>query len=1136
MTYSVKSKCSGQRKTGGLMSFLGALCLLAIVLTMISAVPAFGQSITSGDIAGVVTDPTGAVVPNAKVSVTNDATRAAHNTNTNGEGFYRLPFLAPGAYTLAVSAGGFQPATRKVEVALGQTANGNIALVVSGTSTIMEVTTTPTHVDNADLSTNFGTEQISSVPNPGNDLSAIAQTSPGAIMNTQSGFGNFSTYGLPATSNLFTLDGQNDNDPFLNLNNSGATNLLLGANEIQEATVTNNGYSGQYGQLAGAQVNYVTKSGGNQFHGNAVYYWNGRALNANDFLNNLTSTPRPFDNVNQWAASVGGPIVKDKTWFFWDYEGLRVVLPTSNPAFIPTPAFANATIQNLQATNPTFVPFYQQMFNLYAGAPGAASAVAQPVSSDCAAVSAAFPGLFPAGTPCVSKFTSTAGNFTHEYLMALRIDHKFSDNDSIFGRVQTDRGIQATSTDPISPIFNVQSNQPEYQGQLGWTHIVNSTQVNEFKASGQWYSAIFTQPDRAAALAAFPTVLALGDGSFSALGGGATGASFIPLGQQFPQGRNVTQYQLVDDYSWTRGNHTWKFGANFHRSDVTDFDPSILASGLVTVNTLVDFFAGGNGTAFGGAGNLLQQNFPTRLTQPIAVYGLGVYAQDEWRVTKNLRLTLALRLDHNSNPVCGTNCFSRLTSPFTTLDHTNSANSPFNQTILTGFNQAYPGTDIVVWQPRLGFAYSPFANNKTVIRGGVGIFSDSFPATVVDTLLTNAPTLNSFTLNNVNFAGPAGPSAAAIAANAAFLAGFASGGTPNTIGVSPSFTTTDPRVRQPRYQEWNLEVEQNLGWNTVLSANYVGNHGIFEALVNTGLNGFSATGFGGLPTVAPDARFGTVNQIQSTGVSNYNGLTASLRHQFDRGLAFALNYTWSHALDEVSNEGLLPFNDTTDISPLAPFNPFNVRGNYGNADYDVRHYFSMNYVWDNALRHLFKWGPNAVFKGWTVSGTLFARSGLPFTVVDRAVGNTLQGSNFEGNIPAGLGFAIPANIVGPTSTSIACGGEATALPCLNSTGFAAPTSLFTNQERNQFRGPNYFDTDLSVMKYTYLTERMSVGFGFQFFNLLNHPNFDLPINDISNPGFGTIINHVNTPTSILGSFLGGDAAPRLIQLKAEFKF
>jgi len=1113
-------------------------CLTAVVLCLISAVPSFAQSITSGDIAGTVTDPSGAVVPNAKVTATNDNTGAVHTTNSNGEGFYRFSFLQPGPYSVSASAAGFQPAQRKIQVAVGIAANGNIALPVSSASTTIEVTAPPTQVDNADISTNFSQEQISLVPNPGNDLSAVAQTSPGVVMNTQSGFGNFSSFGLPGTSNLFTIDGSNDNDPFLNLNNSNATNLLLGANDVSETTVTNNGYSGQYGQLAGAQINYVTKSGTNQFHGNAIYYWNGRTLNANDYINNENQVKRPFDNVNQWAASIGGPIVKDKTFFFWNYEGLRVVIPTAGQVRIPTPDFENATIANLMATAPEAVPFYQNMFKLWNGAPNAAAGIPAGCGKHA-------PAPFNTGD-CRLIFQNVTTNFTHSYDTSLRVDHKFSDKDSVFARVQTDQGIQATFTDRINPIFNGLSDQPEYAGQIGETHVFSPNVINELKISDLWYSAIFKNADQAATLAAFPLRLRFTSG-FSSLGG---------IDNIFPQGRNVEQYQAVDDVSVTKGNHTIKLGVNFRRYDVTDFDYGIGTVGVAF--THVDAFFNDS------IDQTFTQTFPSRLSQPIALYGLGVYGQDEWRLGKKLKLTLALRIDHNSNPVCQTNCFARLTSPFTSLDHTNSENIPYNQTIQSGLHQAYPGTDIVVWQPRFGFAFSPFASNKTVIRGGIGIFADSFPATLVDPLSQNSPLQNTFVIPT----GPLAPASAgniaslASGANASFLGAFASGGTMNSISLTnpfffpPGFTSTDARVRQPRYQEWNLEVQQDIGWNTVLSANYVGNHGIFEAIQNNGLNAFwdDATfgpgGFGGLPEerdvngipVGPDARFATVNQIQSIGVSNYNGLVASVRHQFNRGLAFQVNYTWSHALDEVSNGGLLPFVASTVTSPLNPFNPFNLRANYGNADYDVRHYFSANYVWDNSLRHLFKWGPNAIFGGWTLSGTIFSRSGLPFTVIDGGTAGALNADNFGGTVPAQIAGSTAIGSCGKSTATIDAAGNANA--CLNFAGFTSPGSLSFNQARNQFRGPKYFNTDFTVMKSVKLTERASLGFGVQFFNLLNHANFDLPVNDISvgqnsplqQGDFGTIQSTVNTPTSILGSFLGGDASPRLIQFKAQFKF
>ncbi len=1095
--------------------------LFKLLLFTLVSVFAFSQSTTSGDITGTVTDPSGAVVPNAKVTATNDATALVHTATSNGQGAFRFSFLKPGSYTIAVTATGLQAPARKVQVGLGQVATANIAMALTTATTTIEVTATGLQVDNADLATTFSREAIAQLPNPGNDLSAIAQTAPGAVMNTQAGFGNFSTYGLPATSNLFTLNGQNSNDPFLNLNASGPTNLLLGTNDVQEATVVNNGYSGQYGQLAGSQVNYISKSGENAFHGNAIYFWNGSSFNANDYINNLSSTPQPFSNVNQWAASVGGPIIKDKTFFFFNYEGLRVILPTTAQVRIPTAEFQARTLANIAGSDPAALPFYQNMFSLYNAVQGSPSG-----TGTCSTLS-----VFTLAGPCFNTLQTTNNNFTHEWQTSLRIDHKFSDTDSIFARVQTDQGVQATFTDPINPAFNLQSDQPEYQGQLSHTHVFNANAVNEFKVSGQWYSAIFDNPDRQAALALFPTTLQFA-GGFSRLGG---------IDFNAPQGRNVTQYQIVDDFSLTKGRHTLKFGVNYHRNDVTDFDYGTFTSGLATAS--VDSFVAGQTDVF-------QQNFPSRLSQPIALYGLGFYVQDEWRATKKLKVTVALRLDHNSNPVCQTNCFAQLSAPFTSVAP--DPNTPYNQLIQTGVHQAYPSTDVIVWQPRLGFTYSPFAKDKTVIRGGIGIFGDSFPAVLVDNFSSNPPVLNSFFV-----AGALSPASAgnmfstAANANNSFLSAFGGGQSFNQIfGADPTFiapgiSTSDPKIRQPRYQEWNLQIQQDVGWNTVISVNYVGNHGIFEPVLNNGLNAFndpavSGITVTGLPLAAPAPGFGTVTQVQSAAVSNYNGLVATAKHNFNHGFLFQVNYTWSHALDEISNGGILPFNFNTNTSLLNPVNPFNLRQNYGNADYDVRNYFSANYVWSDAFRSIFKGGPNLLFGGWMFSGTIFARSGLPFSVIDTDTTATLNGQNYGGTILASATGPGTAGSCGRPNATPDANGNIPA--CLNFNGFASPTSIVATQGRNQFRGPNFFNTDLSVMKYTKLAERANLGIGFQFFNLFNHPNFDQPLNDIAagdaatGGQFGTILATVNTPTSILGSFLGGNASPRLIQLKAEFKF
>jgi hypothetical protein len=1108
--------------------------VLVCFIALLSLAPALAQSTTAGDITGVVTDQSGAVVPNAKVTATNQSTGAQSSVTTNAEGAYRFALLKPGMYTVQTTAPGFLETTRNVQVFVGQVVAANLQLRVGGATTTVEVTGAAIPVT-PDVTTTFGSEEVSQVPNPGNDLSAVAQTAPGAMMNTAAGFGNFSSFGLPATSNLFTVNGQNDNDPFLNLNNSGATNLLLGANDVQEATVVNNGYSGQYGQLAGAQVNYVSKSGGNKWHGNAIYYWNGRIMNANNFFNNLSGVDRPFDNANQWAASFGGPIKKDKAFFFVNTEGLRVILPTSAQTLIPSPQFAAATIANLTTLGlGDSVPFYQQMFSLYANAPGAAGATQHATCGDSGVAA------LPAGMPCVLEFRSTASNFTHEWLLSGRIDYNFNENDRLFGRFETDHGLQATNTDPINSIFNIQSDQPQYQGQLDYTHIFGQNAVNEFKMSGSWYSAIFTNADRAATLAAFPTTVSLADNSLTALGGAVTTANTFPIGNIIPQGRNVTQYQFVDDYSLTKGRHTLKFGVNYHRNDVTDFDFGIGTTGLVTVNSLNDFFNGG------GTGDFLQQNFPTRLSQPIALYGLAFYGQDEWRVTNNFKLTVALRLDHNSNPVCQTDCFSRLVAPFTSLPHDPSV--PYNAVLQTGLHQALPATDAIIWQPRIGFTWSPFANNNTLLSGGFGIFGDSFPAFVVDNFASNPPTLNPFSPANLPLAptqSPGNPNgnlfASAATSNTAFTAGFLNGATVDLLTAlipgftPPAITASDATIHQPRFQEWNLRVQQNLGRNTVLGVNYVGNHGIHEPVQNIGVNAF-APGFIGLPPAAPDRRFSGVNQIQSIAVSNYNGVTTSLQRNFAHGVAFQANYTWSHALDEISNGGFLQFNLNTAPSVLNPTNPFDLRANYGNADYDVRQYFSANYVWDDVFRHLFQGGPNVLLQGWTVSGTIFTRSGLPFTVIDGDVSSAIAANNFN-YPPGGLAATIFANAPGPTTIS-SCGKEAVSAPCLNINGFTSPAATFGAQARNQFRGSTYFNTDMAIMKSFRIPgwEAGRIAAGVQAFNLFNHPNFDLPVNDITSSQFGNVVTTVSTPTSILGSFLGGDASPRLLQVKAQLSF
>ncbi len=299
------------------------------------------QSIISGDIAGIVTDQSGAAVTGATVTLTSKATGAAQTITTNSSGAYRIPLVKPGDYTILVTAPGFEQASLPIAVAAGVVNSADIKLTVGSASQTVEVTATAPilHTEAADLSTSFTMQQVQSLPNPGNDLTFVAQTAPGSVMNTGSGYGNFSSFGLPATSNTFTINGGYLNDPYLNVNNSGATNLLLGNNDVSDVTVISNAYNASFGGLGGAQINEISRSGSNKFHGNAAYWWNGSSMNANNFFNNQSGTKKPFDNVNQWATAIGGPIWRDKSFFFFNYEGLRVVLPTRSTVYAPDASY-----------------------------------------------------------------------------------------------------------------------------------------------------------------------------------------------------------------------------------------------------------------------------------------------------------------------------------------------------------------------------------------------------------------------------------------------------------------------------------------------------------------------------------------------------------------------------------------------------------------------------------------------------------------------------------------------------------------------------------------------------------------------------------------------------------------------------
>jgi hypothetical protein len=559
--------------------------------------------------------------------------------------------------------------------------------------------------------------------------------------------------GLPATSNLYTINGENDMDPYFDINNSGA-NLTIGQNEIQQASVISDPYAGEYGQFAGAQVTYITKSGTNDFHGNAQYLWNGRYLNANNWISNASGTPRAFSNQNQWAASFGGPIIKNKTFFFVDNEGLRFVLPNVIPTMIPTSAFSTAVLANIQATQPAEFPTYQKLFNLWASAPGAASAQPITPTPGDACSSLVLPGFAP-GTPCAATFDATPTALASEYILAFRVDQKISDNDNAYFRYKLDHGVQPTYLSAISPNFNAISNQPSWDTQFNETHIFGPRSTNSFMATLSHYVAQFAQNHQLAASTLPFDVITTGEVNFGQFDGVNYTTNDL---HAFPQGRNITQYQFIDDYTLNRGKHNLKFGANFRRYDISDHNFFYNSP-----RVYFGFVPGGLQNFADGLAYQYRQALNLSSDVPIAMWGLGLYAQDQWNVTPNLRLTLALRAERNSNPVCQFNCFANFKNGFNglaSLANPDPGSVPYSSDIAFNQHRAYPGVDFIDSSPRVGFSWSPGGHNRTVLSGGFGIFYDSPPAGLVDDLLTNPPVSVTFRVKPTEGVAPFDPAGA----------------------------------------------------------------------------------------------------------------------------------------------------------------------------------------------------------------------------------------------------------------------------------------------------------------------------------------------------------------------------------------
>lgn len=1147
------------------------------IFTLVIAGPNFqhgalAQTAVTGSINGVVADSNGAVVHNATVTVKDTATNAVRTFTTNSDGRFTAPFLPPDRFDVSATSPGLQSVTTTVQILVGQQSAVNLTVTPTASVQTVQVSANNAQLidtQTSNTTTTFTTLQFQNLPAPGGDITTIAFTVPGVIVGAgTSGFGEIVSDGLPGLSNMVIVNGIDyNNSQYGGTNFSGSSNLTLGQQEIAQASVVQNGYSTEYGRQAGIIETYATKSGSNRVHGLLQYDYNSSGLNANDFFNNLNGVPKSKAVSNQYAAQIGGPIKRNKLFFFADTEGIRYVLPQTGFVNLPSKALQASVLANPNITAAS-KSLYGTMFASTNASPALASAVPVVTGKGSLQDSSGKYGCGSlAGTPdyasggtlgtsaaesCMDSAFINAAGLNREWLATGRIDWNVSDKHKIFFRVTDDQGQQPTFVSLINPLWDIGSDQPAYTGQMNDTYSFTPNLTNQFIVGALYYSAIFKPTNLTAALASSPTqFIESADGGTNSLSGVgqssffAGGTTLGTIWDDFPGGTNGTQYQVVDDLSWLRGNHNFKFGLDFLHYDLTDTVLQTAAyGGFYVFGQAADEFGG---SLPGGAGSTFTQGFPRAGLANLydAVYNVGIYAQDEWRVKPNLVLDYGLRVDRNGNPACVNNCFGHYVGGFP--DTSATLNTPYNSTISYGHRSAFPSIETAVVQPRVGFNWDTRGDGKTVLRGGIGLFSDQFPGLILEQAQSGFPNRYFAGVASGTVAEGAG-SAEAVAAGsaAAVLSGFSQGATFNSISTTlaaqgiafapPNYATTPNKFHSARYLEYSLQLQRQITPSDALILSYAANHGYdlfmpvnnFNQNVGTSLyGGYGSGAFDDVPTTSADPRFATVQGFTTNAISNYNGLSVQYKHIDRRGLTTDISYTWSHALDDISNGGnsQLPYNGSSVSFQLTPNSPSTLM--YSNADYDIRHNFVMDLVYAEPYHFSNKLVDFAA-AGWTVGAKAYWRSGEPFSVFNVNAGNALGANATGGNTVLATVlnnhfnrycnsfskpcFQTPGIFNGQGLTVNAAGAIVPSGPG------PYPQTNFGNVPRNSFYGPHYSDVDVNLYKDLFKKGDLAFQIGAQAYNVLNRVNFGPPGNNASNPStLGVISSDIGPPTSPYGS-------------------